>query len=323
MPMITRRALLLTAAAAAAAPPVRAQDWPARPIHWIVPYLAGTAPDITVRIVAEAMSAQLKQPVVTENKAGAAGNLGAQIAARAPADGYTWVYSATTMASSMRMYRKPGFDVVKDFIHVGRIARSDLVLVAAPASGIASMADLVQRAKASPGKLTYASGGIGTPAHLGAELVLHAAGARALHVPFKGASESVNALLGNHVDFALAISSVALPFVANGQLKALAVTGRQRNAQMPQVPTLAEAGVAGVTLQSFGGLSVPRGTPEAVVRRIEQALAQALAVPEVRAKLEEQGGIVAPSTPAEYARSLQAEIGQTEKMMELAGLSPQ
>lgn len=323
--MINRRQFVLGSAAAAMVARVQAQapDWPARPIHWIVPYLAATGPDMTVRIVAEAMSALLKQPIIIDNKAGAAGNLGAQLAARAPADGYTWVYSATTMASSMRMYRKPGFDVMKDFAHLGRIASSDLVLVTNAASGIASIQELARRARAHPGKLTYASGGIGTPAHLGAELILHAIGAQALHVPYKGASESVNALIGKQVDFALAISSVALPFIASGQLKALAVTGSQRNPQLAQVPTLAEAGVAGVTLQSFGGLSVPRGTPEAVERQVTQALAKVLAMPDVRARLEEQGGVVAPSTPAEYAQGLQSEIGQTEKMMKLAGLTPQ
>ena len=325
MPDFTRRQFVLGSSAALMALRAQAEgpDWPARPIHWIVPYLAATGPDTTVRIVAEAMSAELKQPIIVDNKAGAAGNLGAQLAARAPADGYTWVYSATTMSSSMRMYRAPGFDVMKDFAHLGRIAISDLVLVTSASSGMASVGDLRQRARAHPGKLTYASGGVGTPAHLGAEMLLHAIGAHALHVPYKGASESINALIGKQVDFALAITSVALPFITSRQLNALAVSGSRRNPQLPQVPTLAEAGVPGVTLESFGGLSVPRATPQAVQHRIEQALATALARPDVRARLQDQGGVVAPSTPAEYAQSLQSEIVRTETMMKLAGLAPQ
>lgn len=300
-----------------------AQEYPARPIRWIVPYLAGTAPDNTVRIVAEALGEVLKQPVVVDNKAGAAGNLGAQLAAKAAPDGYTWVYSATTMATSMRMYRKPGYDVLKDFLHVGRIALSDVLVVVHADSGIASLKDLLERARKNPGKLTYGSGGVGTPAHMGAELILNAADAQALHVPYKGASESANAVMSRQVDFALTISSVSLPHVQGGKMIPLAVTGSKRNPRLPNVPTLAEAGLPGITLVSFGGLSLPAATPPAIARRIGDALQSVLAKPEVRARLEAQGGLVSPSTPEEYADALRAEIAQTERMMRLAKIEPQ
>ncbi|MBO9647502.1 MAG: tripartite tricarboxylate transporter substrate binding protein [Variovorax sp.] len=323
MQTFNRRNLLLTVAGLALAGTGWAQDFPSRPIKWIVPYLAGTAPDITVRIAAEAMSSVLKQPVVVENRGGAAGNLGAQIAARAPADGYTWVYSATPMATNMRMYRKPGYDVMKDFIHVGGITRSDVVLVVSGDSDIDSAKALVDRMRQQPGKLSYASGGVGTPAHMGAELILKSAGAQALHVPYKGASESANAVLGKQVDFALTISSVSLPHINAGKLKALAVTAPTRNPRLPDVPTLAEAGIAGVTLVSFGGLSLPAGTPQPVVQRVQQALQQALADPAVRAKLEANGGEVVASKPDEYARNLASEISLTEQMMKVANITPQ
>jgi tripartite-type tricarboxylate transporter receptor subunit TctC len=175
-----KRIAAFLAAASLVLPAAHAQqDFPNRPIKWIVPYLPGTGPDITVRIAAEAVGDVLKQPVVVENRAGAGGNLGAQLAAKAPADGYTWVYSATTMSASMRMYRKPGYDVMKDFTHVGRITQSDVVVVVNPDSGIKTMQELLQRAKAQPGKLSFASGGVGTPAHMGAELILNAAGSKA------------------------------------------------------------------------------------------------------------------------------------------------
>jgi tripartite-type tricarboxylate transporter receptor subunit TctC len=323
MKSITRRSLLMAAAGLALAGTAWAQDYPARPIKWIVPYLAGTAPDTTVRITAEAMSAILKQPVVVENKAGAAGNLGAQIAARAPADGYTWVYSATPMATNMRMYRKPGYDVMKDFIHVGGITRSDVVLVVAADSGIGSAKELIERMRQQPGKLSYASGGVGTPAHMGAELILKSAGVQALHVPYKGASESANAVLGKQVDFALTISSVSLPHIAGGKLKGLALTAPTRNPRLPDVPTLAEAGVAGVTLVSFGGLSLPSGTPAPIVERVAETLRQALADPAVRVKLEANGASVAPSPSEEYAHYLQSEIALTEKMMKATHITAQ
>lgn len=314
-------AFLVGAAAFSASAP--AQDFPSRPIRWIVPYLAGTAPDNTVRIVAEAMGQALKQPVVVDNKPGAAGNLGAQLAARAPADGYTWVYAASPMASSMRMYKKPGFDVMKDFTHVGRIAISDLTVVTHPDSGLKSIKDLMERARKEPGKLSYASGGVGSPAHMGAELILSMANAQALHVPYKGASESTNAVMGKQVDFALAISSVAMPHIAGKRLVPLAVTGPQRNARQPDTPTLAESGWTGLHITSFGGLSVPTGTPAPVVKRLSDALAQVLVQPEVRQKLEAQGGTVAPSSPEELRDALQAEMGLTERMMKSAKLEAQ
>ena len=323
MHFIRRRSLVLAAAGLALGGATLAQDFPSRPIKWIVPYLAGTAPDTTVRITAEAMSDILKQPVVVENKGGAAGNLGAQIAARAPADGYTWVYSATPMATNMRMYRKPGYDVMKDFIHVGGITRSDVVLVVAADAGIHSAKELIERARRQPGKLSYASGGVDTPAHMGAELILRSTGVQALHVPYKGASESANAVLGKQVDFALTISSVSLPHIQGGKMKALALTAPTRNPRLPDVPTLAEAGIPGVTLVSFGGLSLPAGTPAPIVQRIEEALHKALADPAVRAKLEANGAAVVPSKREEYARNLETEIALTEKMMKVAGITPQ
>lgn len=301
----------------------QAQDYPTRSIRWVVPYLAGTAPDNTVRIVADAMGHILKQPVIVDNKAGAAGNLGAQLAARAPTDGYTWVYSATPMAASMRTYKKPGFDVMKDFTHVGRIAISDLTVLVHPDSGLKTIKDLMDRAKKEPGKLSYASGGVGSPAHMGAELMLNMAGADVLHVPYKGASESATAVIGKQVGFALTISSVAMPHITAGRLMPLAVTGPQRNPRQPSTPTLAESGWTGLQVTSFGGLSVPAGTPAPIVKRISEALSKALATPEVRAKLEAQGGAVAPSSPEEYRDALFAEIGLTEKMMKSAKLEAQ
>ena len=303
--------------------PALAQDYPGRPIRWIVPYLAGTAPDNTVRVVAEAMSQVLKQPVVVDNKPGAAGNIGAQMAARAAPDGYTWVYSASPMAASMRMYLKPGFDVMKDFTHVGRIAISDLAVVAPPEAGFKNLGELLERLRKEPGKLSYGSGGVGSPAHMSAELIMSTAGVTALHVPYKGASESATAVMGKQVDFALVIASVAVPHVSNNRMAALAVTGPARNPRMPQVPTLGESGLGNLRITSFGGLSVPAGTPAPVVQKIAQTLQAVLAQPDVRQKLEASGGLVAPAGTEEYTEALQAEIGLTERMMKAARLQAQ
>ena len=300
----------------------RAQDFPAHPIKWIVPFLPGTNPDQTVRIVAEAMAPLLKQPIVIENKPGAAGNIGAQQAARASADGYTWVYSSSPMASSMVMYQKPGFNVMKDFTHVGLISTTDSLLVVNPASGFNTLKDLLEYARKNPGKLTFASGGVGSPAHLSAEMVLSASGVQAVHVPFKGASESVIGVIGKQVDFAMVIFSVGQPQVQAGKLKALAATGATRNPRLPNVPTLKESGVP-VTLVSFGGLSVPAATPTPIVKQIGAALNQALASPDVKAKLEAMGSTPATSTPEQYRAMLEAEIAETAKIMKAAKIPQQ
>lgn len=301
-----------------------AQDFPSRPIRWIVPFLAGTGPDTTVRAVAEAMSGILKQSIVVDNKGGASGNLGAQLAARAAPDGYTWVYSATSMSASMRMYKRPGFDVMKDFTHVGRIALSDLTVVVHPDSGIKTLKDLMDRAAKQPDRITFASGGIGSPAHLSAELIRSAANVSVLHIPYKGASESAMAVIGKQVDFALMITSVAIPHVQAGRLTPLAVTGPQRNPRLAQTPTLSESGFPGLQATSFGGLSVPVGTPMPIVKRIFDVLNATLAMPHVVMKLEAVGGVVIPSTsPDEYRDNLREEVGRTEQMMKAANLEAQ
>jgi tripartite-type tricarboxylate transporter receptor subunit TctC len=297
-------------------------EWPSRPIKWVLPYLAGTGPDITARTLAEAVSPLLGQPVVIENRAGAAGNIGARLVAHAPADGYTWIYSAAPMAANMRMYTNPGYDAVKDFRHIMRLTTSDILLIVHPSSGIGTVRELVDRARANPGKLDYASGGVGTPSHLGVELFLSAAGVQATHVPYKGASEMVNAVLGKQVAFAMPIFSVAYPHVQAGRLKALAVAGTRRNPALPALPTLAEAGVPGVSLTSWGGISVPARTPDAIAAKIHAAFGRAAGQPAVRAVIEAAGGSVSPSDSLEYAKGFAQEIALTEAMMKRARLAP-
>jgi tripartite-type tricarboxylate transporter receptor subunit TctC len=308
------------ARAAGAATPVA---WrPTRPVKWIVPYLAGTGPDNGARILAEAVGPLLGQPVIIENRGGAAGNIGARQVARAAPDGYTWIYSAAPMAANMRMQQNPGYDAVKDFRHIMRLTNSDVLLVVNPASGIQTLQELVARAKANPGKLDYASGGVGTPSHLGVELFLHAAGAQATHVPYKGASELVNAVLGNQVSFGMPIFSVAFPHVQGGKLRALGVAGSKRNASLPQVQTLAELGLRGVELTSWGGVSVPAGTPDAIAARLYEVFSQALKQPAVITALTELGSEVSPSTPEAYVQAFASEIELTERMMKTAKLQP-
>lgn len=326
-PSQNRRALCRAIAASALLPAlsgVRAADaWrPTRPIKWVVPYLPGTGPDNGARIFAEAAGPLLGQPVIIENRAGAAGNIGARLVARAAPDGYTWIYSAAPMAANMRMYQSPGYDAMKDFRHIMRLTSSDVLLVVNSASGIESLPDLIARARAHPGKLDYASGGVGTPSHLGVELFLNAAGIQATHVPYKGASELVNAVLGQQVSFGMPIFSVAYPHVQGARLKPLGVAGPKRNGVLPQVPTLVEQGLRGVELTSWGGLSVPAGTPDAIVARIHEVFDRVLKQPSVIAALTELGSEVSPSTPGAYVQAFASEIELAGRMMKSAKILP-
>ena len=320
-----RRHLLGGAAAFALSPlsSFAADNWPERPIKWIVPYLAGTSPDNTARVLAEGVSPILGQPVIIENRAGAAGNIGARLAAKSAPDGYTWVYSSAPMAANMRMYKVPGYDAMKDFRHIMRTTSSDVALIVNAASGIDTLAELLARAKAEPGKLDYASGGVGTPSHLGVELMLSSSGTRALHVPYKGASELVNAVLGNQVTFGMPILSVAYPQIVAGNLKALAIAGASRNSLLPKVPTFAELRLPGVELTSWGGVSVPAGTPDHIAARIQSAFEQALKQPSVRTGLINAGGQITPLPPESYTVGFLEEMARTETMMKRAGLSAQ
>ena len=325
MPLLNRRILMSRALAAALLPiaswpAVAAEEFPVRPIKWIVPFLAGTSPDTTARIVAEAVSPLLGQPVVIENKAGAAGNIGARIVAKAPADGYTWIYSSAPMAANMHMYKEPGYDALKDFRHIMGLTSSDVVVIVNADSDIRSLDDLLAKARARTDELFYASGGVGTPSHLGVELMLSKAGVRATHVPYKGASELVNAVLGQQVTFGAPIFSVAYPQIQAGKLRALAIAGPRRNPMLPQVPTLVELGMEGLTLVSWGGLSVPANTPDAVVARIHAALAKVMKEPAVIAALQKAGNQVDVQESTKYTRGFTQEMALTETMMKRAGL---
>lgn len=227
------------------------------------------------------------------------------------------------MAAAMKLHRAPGFDAMKDFVHVARISSSDVLLVVHAESGIRSVAELIERARKTPGKLSYASGGIGTPSHLGAELLLAQSDIDVVHVPYKGAVDAVNGVITRQVEFSLPIFSVAMPQVRDGRLRALAVAGPRRNPKLPDVPTLAEAGVAGVSLVSYGGVSVPARTPAPVIARIGDAVRIALDRPEVRARLEANGGMVSYAPSERYTEDLRNEIAQAERMMRIARFEPQ
>ena len=274
--------------AAFTSPSTWAQAWPARPIRLVVPFPPGGLIDNMARLIGPRLSQELGQAVVIDNKPGAGGNLGAGEAARASADGYTLVMASPPLTINPALYKKLPYQT-EQIAPLGLLGRVPNVLMVNPASGIASVAELSARIKARPGQLNYASNGQGTSLHLSAELYKSKAGLFITHIPYRGAAAAMTALMANEVDMMFDNLPSALGQIQAGKLKALAVTTPQRSSVLPQVPTMAEAGVPGYQVSAWFGLASPAGLPAAVQARLEQALERVAKQPEVMAALQKQG----------------------------------
>lgn len=274
--------------AAFTSPSTWAQAWPARPIRLVVPFPPGGLIDNMARLIGPRLSQELGQAVVIDNKPGAGGNLGAGEAARASADGYTLVMASPPLTINPALYKKLPYQT-ELIAPLGLLGRVPNVLMVNPASGIASVAELSARIKARPGQLNYASNGQGTSLHLSAELYKSKAGLFITHIPYRGAAAAMTALMANEVDMMFDNLPSALGQIQAGKLKALAVTTPQRSSVLPQVPTMAEAGVPGYQVSAWFGLASPAGLPAAVQARLEQALERVAKQPEVMAALQKQG----------------------------------
>ncbi|MCA0242284.1 MAG: tripartite tricarboxylate transporter substrate binding protein [Proteobacteria bacterium] len=306
------RPLLLAATAAAAAVPglsAQAQShWPDKPIRVIVPLPPGGPSDIVLRSAAEKMQATLKQPLVIDNKPGAAGNLGAAEAARAAPDGYTWLWTTDTLLTvNPHVYPKLNFKPA-DLQPVMRASAFSQTLVCNPGVGVKSVPELVAKAKASAAKpLSYASGGAGSPGHLSTELFKSVAGIELSHVPYKGPAPAMQDVIGGQVDCGFLAGPTVLPMVRAGKLVALAVSGARRSPLLPEVPTVAEAGYAGFDATFSLVLYAPRGVPKATLDAMNAALAAALKQPEVVERLRQSDQEVVASTPEAAAARLEAD----------------
>lgn len=314
---------LLAAGALAALPSLRAQTtFPTRPIKWIVPYPAGGGSDFLARTVGEQLQKQMSQPVVIENRPGAATMIGAEAVARAPADGYTVLtVDNGTLVFNAALYRKMPYDPVKDFAPIGLMARFPLILVANPASGYKSAKDLVAAAKAQPGQLSYASVGAGSPHHLAMELVKQQADLYVLHIPYRGAAPAVQDVLGNQVPVMVIDTAVGLPHIRSGKLVALGVLSRQRLPALPNVPTLEEQGIRETEVYAWQGMVVPAATPRDIVMRLSNELSRAISTPEVNRKLQDFGLEPTPSTPEQMAAFVKAETERWHALIKRRGLT--
>lgn len=319
-------ATLLTLAMGAATVPVFAQGaWPAKPVRIVVPFAPGGTTDILARAVAPELSKAFGQTFVVENRAGAAGNLGADIVAKSPADGYTLLMGTVgTHGINKSLYSKLPYDPQKDFAPITLVAGVPNVMVmnteTAKTLGINSVPDFIRYAKSHPGKLNMASSGSGTSIHLAGELFKSMTGVFMTHIPYTGSGPALLGLLSGQVDVMFDNLPSALPHVKGGKLKAFAVTSAQRSGAMPELPTVEEAGqLKGFEASSWFGLLAPAGTPADVVSRLQQETSKALNSPAIKEKLLAQGAIPSGNTPAEFTGLIDAEIRKWAPVVKASG----
>ena len=316
-----RRSFLLLALAAAG---VSAQTYPSGPIKLIVPFPAGGSVDMVARNVAKKLTEVLGQPVLVDNRAGASGNIGAEAAARSPADGYTlFVTSSGVLAANMHLYKKTGFDPFKDFAPVIRLVIQPNILMVHPSVAAKSVPELIALAKAQPGKVTMGSAGVGTGQDIAAKQFELMTGAKVLHVPYKGGAPALNDLLGGQINAMFETSPTALPYVKDGsKLRGLAITSAKRSPLLPNLPTVAEAGVPGYESVTWIGLVAPAATPKAVIDRLNAELNKALAG-DMGKQLAEISLDPIGGTPKDMADVIRQDADMYGKIIKAAGIEPQ
>ncbi len=321
MPLQPTKRTLMRATAGAllllAAPLSMAQAWPARPIRLVVPFPPGGLIDNMARLVGSRLSQELGQPVVIDNKPGAGGNVGAAEAARATADGYTLLMASPALTISPAIYKNLPYQP-SQLAPVALLGRVPNVLLVNPASGIGKVQDLISRAKAKPGQLNYASNGNGTSLHLSAELFKRRSETFITHVPYRGAAAAITALLSGEVDMMLDNLPSAIGQIQAGKLRALAVTTAQRSTALPDVPTLAEAGMEGFNVSAWFGVAAPAGLPAPVATRLADALQKVVQQPEVAAAMQRQGADPAFMDAASAAAALNADAAQWKQVAAFA-----
>ena len=278
----------------------QAQDYPSRPIKIIVPFSPGGAVDGPTRAVAQELSKRLKQQVIIDNKPGAGATIGSEMVAKAAPDGYTLLLASQTNAISASLYSKLSFNPIDDFVGISLLGREPGVLVVHPSLPVKSVAELVSYAKERPGVVNYASSGNGSGQHLFAAMFASMAGINIVHVPYRGSGQATTDLLGGTVPMSIPGTAGMVGHIKAGKLRPLATTGVTRSPQLPEVPTLAESGLAGYSAYVWMGLLAPKGTPAAIIERLHRELKAALAAPEVKAFFNEAGVEIVGSTPAEF-----------------------
>jgi tripartite-type tricarboxylate transporter receptor subunit TctC len=315
--------ILLCAALAAVFSPAQAQQYPTKPVRLVVPAAPGGGTDITARIIAPKLSEQLGQQVVVENRAGAGTMIGSEAVARAAPDGYTLLMGISTLAINPAMYKKVPYDALKDFAPISQVVSLPNVLVTHPSLPVKSVKELVAFARARPGQLNYASAGVGTNPHLSMELFLAMTGLKMTHVPYKGAGPGLVDTVAGHVSVMTPSIISGLPHVRGGRLRALGVTSAKRAGGVPDIPTIAEAGVPGYDAVQWFGVLAPTTTPRAIVVRLHGEIVRVLQAADVKGRLSGDGADPVGNSPEEFAAFLSAETAKWAKVVKDAGIQPE
>ncbi|MDR3016346.1 MAG: tripartite tricarboxylate transporter substrate binding protein [Delftia acidovorans] len=324
-PTLTRRTLLGAAAAlagwrtAGAQPSAGAQAYPKAPIRVVVPYPPGGPTDVVGRVVTARLGEALGQPLVVDNKAGASGMVGAALVAKAPADGYTLLVNASIHVINPYVYASAPYDAFRDFEPVTQLVDVPLVLVVGSQLPVRNVQELAAWAKAHPGQVNFGSAGNASSQHLSGELFRMKTGAQMQHVPYKGSSPALTDLMGGQIQLMFDSMPSAMPFIASGRLRALAVTSTKRSPSLPDVPTMEEAGMPGFHTSTWYGLWAPRNTPQDVVQKLWTESRRVLAEPQIAAQYRRLGAEPVGSTPAEFARYIQAEARKWEEIVKASG----
>lgn len=302
-------------------PSVFAADYPERPLRLIVPFPSGGGVDIVARLISQPLIESLKTPIVVDNRPGAAGTLGTDLAAKATPDGYTLLLgSVGPLAFSPTLYRKLPYNPARDFAPISLMVVLPNVLLTAPAAPFRTVKELIAVAKKRPGQVNYASAGSGTPPHLAMEMFKSMAGVNIVHVPYKGGPPALNDLMGGRVQVMFINILTALPFVQAERLRALAVSTAARSPVLPEVPTMEEAGsLPGFAANDWFGIVVPAGTPKPIIARLNRELVEILNTPAVRSRLSGQGATAVTNTPEEFSEFIKTETAKWAKVIEAAG----
>lgn len=315
------RLTALMAVCLATALPAAAQTYPERPVKLVVPYAPGGSADITARLVSDEWGKALGQSIVIENKAGAGGNVGVDSVAKSKADGYTIGLQTVSLAINPGLFPRMPYDTLKDLEPIGMVASSQHVLVVNPQLPASNVKELIALAKAQPGKLNYGSAGNGSTFHMSAELFKAVAGTDIVHVPYRGGGPALNDTIAGMVNMSFPVLSAARGMVESGRLRALGVTGPQRSALLPNVPTIAEAGLPDYNFETWFMVFAPAGTPKAVIDKLNASLNQALGSPALKERMVREGFDPIPSTPAQAERRLAKEMPVWSKLIKDKGIT--
>ena len=300
---------------------IHAQSYPAKPVRIINPFSPGGSLDLVARLLAKHMSAELGQSVLVDNRPGAGGTIGVETVAKAPADGYTLLIVQSSITINPTLQPKIPYDPIKDFAPISKVSDYMFFLVAHPSLPARSVKQLIALDKAKPGLISYASVGVGSGTHLASELFNYMAGTRIAHIPYKGTGQALPDLIGGHVAIMFGSTSF-VPHVRSGKLVGLGVTGTARSRSLPDVPTIAEAGLPGYEVTAWNALFAPAGTPEPIVKRLNALVREGLAQPEAKAAMDKQDLEATPSTPEALATLVKTELVKWAKVIKAAGIKP-